>query len=414
MITILCSGSRGDFQPYIALAQEIKRRGQTVRISASSDFKDFIESYGIECFPLKASMASVNVDPKFLERAGSSDNPLKMLLAFNKMKEYGIYMVEDMYAACQGSDLILYHPGCTIGYFAAREMGIPAMMASPFPMHKTKERLSVVMYGKSKSTKSTIAMSYQLLQSMLWMASKTSVKSFLKKKNGALPKEFSCPFENVSAKYPAVISCSEYVFSKPKDWNENIHQNGYWFVQEQPNYCPPENLQQFLNTGEKPIYIGFGSMTALGRYDELLQLVIKALKKAGKRAVVSGLHGDEALPDTICAIDAVPHTWLFPQMAAVCHHGGAGTSAAGFAAGVPSVIIPFSNDQFAWAHRAFDLKVGAAPIYKKNLTADALADAIAFALQPEIMENAKNLGIQIAAENGSKAAVDVIFGCLGL
>ncbi len=412
MITILCSGSRGDFQPYIALAQEIKAQGYDVRISGSSDFQDFIESYGITCFPLKTSLSDLNVDPKLLEKAGSSDNPLKMLLAFNKMKKYGVYMVEDMYRACQGSDLIIYHPGCTIGYFAAQEMNIPAIMASPFPMHKTKEYLSVVMYGKSKPSRRNIAISYKMIQTMLWMASKPSVKSFLKKKNGTLPPDFGCPFENVSPRYPAIISCSNYVFPRPQDWDNNIHQKGYWFTQESTAYTPPKKLQDFLQQGEKPVYLGFGSMTALGDHHDLLQIAIDGLKKAGKRGIISGLSGSESLPDSICTIDAVPHSWLFPQMAAVCHHGGAGTTAAGFQAGVPSVIIPFSNDQFAWAHRAFDLKVGAPPIYKKKLTADALADAITFALQDQIITNAQRLGEKIATENGVKSAVEVVIGCL--
>ncbi len=408
MITILCSGSRGDFQPYIALAQEIKARGFEVRITGSSEFKDFIESYGIECFPLKAGLSNIDVDPKLLEAAGSSDNPLKMLLTFNKMKAYGVHMVADMYAACIGSDLIIYHPGCTIGYFAAKEMGIPAIMASPFPMHKTTEYLSVVMYGKAKHNKRNLTLSYKMIQTMLWIASKSSLKSFWKKEKGSLPQDFHCPFERVSANYPAVVSCSNYVFPRPRDWNENIHQNGYWFVEEQTDYIPSKDLMEFLSNGDKPIYIGFGSMTALGNYEELLQIVVEGLKKAGKRGVVSGLRGEESLPDNIYAIGSVPHSWLFPQMAAVCHHGGAGTSAAGFRAGVPSVIVPFSNDQFAWAHRAYDLKVGAFPIYKKDLAADKLAEGIAYALRDDIVRNAKKLGENIAKENGVKAAVDVI------
>lgn len=412
MITILCSGSRGDFQPYIALAQELQKRGHAVRISGSSDFKSFIESYGIECYPLKASMESIGVDPKLLEQAGTSDNPLKMLLAFNKMKAYGVFMVEDMYAACKGSDLIIYHPGCTIGYFAAKEMGIPAILASPFPMHKTKEYLSVVMYGKSKPTQMNVTLSYKMLQTMLWMASKSSIKSFLKKKDGKLPEDFGSPFEKVSPQYPAVISCSNYIFPRPKDWNKNIHQNGYWFVEEKETYLPSKELQNFLHSGEKPVYIGFGSMTALGKQEGLLQIAVDALQKAGKRGVISGLQGNISLPETVHLIHSVPHTWLFPQMAAVCHHGGAGTSAAGFEAGVPSVIVPFSNDQFAWAHRAYDLKVGAAPVYRKNLTADTLAFAIEFALQDSIVQNAKKLGEQIAGEKGVTITADIIEDCL--
>ena len=75
------------------------------------------------------------------------------------------------------------------------------------------------------------------------------------------------------------------------------------------------------------------------------------------------------LPSSIYATGNIPHAWLFERVSAVCHHGGAGTSAAGFRAGVPSVIIPFSNDQFAWAHRAYDLGVGSYPIPRKKLTA---------------------------------------------
>jgi len=169
MITILCSGSRGDFQPYLALAQELKKMGKDVRITASKSFKGFIQNYGIEVYPIEADFETLNVDPKLFEAALSSDNPLKMLLTFNKMKEYGVHMVSDFYSACEGSELIIYHPGCSIGYFAAQKFGIPSVLASPFPMHKTSEYLSVVMYGKSPSNAITKPISYSMLQGMLWM-----------------------------------------------------------------------------------------------------------------------------------------------------------------------------------------------------------------------------------------------------
>jgi sterol 3beta-glucosyltransferase len=102
-----------------------------------------------------------------LEEAGSADNPLKMLRSFNKMKAYGEYTTKEYFKACQNSEMIIYHPGLTIGYFAAKELGIPAVLASPFPMHKTKEYLSVIMYGKSKPTMINKKLSYQMLQGML-------------------------------------------------------------------------------------------------------------------------------------------------------------------------------------------------------------------------------------------------------
>lgn len=413
MITILCSGSRGDFQPYIALAQELKKLGKDVRITGSKSFEGFIQSYGIDVYPIEADIETLKVDPKLLEAAGSSDNPLKMLLTFNKMKEYGIYMVNDYYSACEGSELIIYHPGCTIGYFAAQKFGIPSVLASPFPMHKTKEYLSVVMYGKTISNVLTKKVSYAMIQGMLWMASKDSVKSFWKKNFGKTPDKFGCPFErHTDKKHPAIISCSNFVFKRPDDWNENIHQSGYWFVEEPYEYIPTNELTDFLNSGEKPVYIGFGSMTSLEKYEDLFEIAIQAIVKTGKRGIICGMGKPSDLPNNIIAIDNIPHSWLFERVSAVCHHGGAGTTAAGFKSGVPSIIVPFSNDQFAWAHRAYDLGVSARPIPKKELSSTKLADAIKFALTDKIVENARNLGKKIATEQGAAQCAKIIAKCL--
>jgi sterol 3beta-glucosyltransferase len=413
MITILCSGSRGDFQPYIALAQQLKKFDKDVRITGSRSFEGFIRGYGIDFYPIEADIETLHVDPKLLKAAGSADNPLKMLLAFNKMKEFGVYMVNDFYAACEGSELIIYHPGCTIGYFAAQKFGIPSVLASPFPMHKTKEYLSVVMYGKAKPNRLTKKISYAMIQGMLWMASKDSVKGFLKNRFGTKPENFSCPYEqHTDKKHPAIVSCSNFVFGRPADWNENIHQNGYWFVEETSEYTPSKELATFLAAGEKPVYIGFGSMTALDKHDYLAEIAAEAITKSRKRGIICGMGKPDNLPKNIIAIDSIPHSWLFERVSAVCHHGGAGTTAAGFKAGVPSIIIPFSNDQFAWAHRSYDLGVGAKPISKKELTSDKLAAAIRFALTDQIVANAKTLGKKIATENGAMECAQIILNCL--
>ncbi|MBC7960186.1 MAG: glycosyltransferase, partial [Vallitaleaceae bacterium] len=300
MITILCAGSRGDFQPYIALAQQLQKLGKDVRITGSKSFESFIRSYGIDFYPVDADIESLNVDPKLLQAAGSADNPLKMLLAFNKMKEFGIYMVNDFYAACEGSELIIYHPGCTIGYFAAQKFNIPSVLASPFPMHKTREYLSVVLYGKTKPNSLTKKFSYKMIQGMLWMASKSSVKGFWKKQFGTVPEDFGCPFErHTDQKHPAIASCSNFVFKRPADWNEHIRQYGYWFVEESKEYTPSEELAVFLNAGEKPVYIGFGSMTSLGKHDNLAELAAEAITKSGKRGIICGMGRPKNLTQNI-------------------------------------------------------------------------------------------------------------------
>jgi sterol 3beta-glucosyltransferase len=413
MITILCAGSRGDFQPYIALAQQLKKFGKQVRIAGQKEFESFVNHYEIEYFPIDVDIEALNIDQRMLEEAGSADNPLKMLRSFNKMKAYGEYTTKEYFKACQNSEMIIYHPGLTIGYFAAKELGIPAVLASPFPMHKTKEYLSVIMYGKSKPTLINKKLSYQMLQGMLWMAGKESVKSFWKKQFGRLPRDFSSPYENHNrADQPALISCSNFVFEKPLDWNPHIHQKGYWFVEEKDDFTPDQALIDFIQAKEKPIYIGFGSMAMMKKHDELGEIVVDAIRKSGKRAIISGFGKPDNLTDDIYAIDSIPHSWLFKHVSAVCHHGGAGTSAAGFRAGVPSIIVPFSNDQFAWAHRSYDLNIGVKPIYVKNLTADNLADAIIAACQPDIIAEAKAMGVKIQSEHGAEDCAKVIIDLL--
>jgi sterol 3beta-glucosyltransferase len=409
MITILCAGSRGDFQPYIALAQQLKALGKAVRIVGNRSFASFVQHYGIEYVAINADIETLNVDPKLLRAAGNADNPFKMILAFNKMKEYGIYVVSDYFAACTGSELIIYHPGCTIGYFVAQLYGIPAVLASPFPMHRTQHHLSVVLYGQVPTNRITTALSYTMIQSMLWLTAKDSIKQFWQGRFGQAPADFGMPFERHNhAGHPAVISCSNHVFARPTDWNPHIHQHGYWFVTEHDTYTPSPELAQFLDHPEAPIYVGFGSMTALNAYPGLRELVVAAIVQSGKRAIIHGLGDQHHLPESIMAIDAVPHTWLFPRMAAVCHHGGAGTTAAGLSAGVPNIVVPFANDQFAWGHRVHDLGVGPAPIPRKKLTVANLAGAIAQTAQPRMQHAATQLGQRIAQESGAYQCAQVI------
>ena len=405
MITILCSGSRGDVQPFIALAQQLKKLGRDVRIAAGQSFESFITGYGIEFYPLSADIKTVKIDPKLLKDAQTSDNLLKMLFTFNKMKKYAVMMTDEMYSACEDSELVVYHPGCTVGYFAAEKMNIPSILASPFPIHKTSEFASVIAYGRYSLPNQ---FTYTLLQTMLWTASKTGVAALWREKFGRLPEGFAPPYERTDCRHPAVISCSNHVFPRPDDWNEHIHQYGYWFVEESIDYTPSKALKEFLNSGEKPVYIGFGSVFHDDEKEHFKKMIVEAIRKSGKRAIISGMGEICNLSDDIIAVDSVPHTWLFPRCAAVCHHGGAGTSAAGFAAGVPSIIIPFSNDQFAWAHRAYDMRVGTYLIPKRKLTADSLANAIGIATSEEIKSESEKLGEKIAAENGAIGCAKVI------
>jgi sterol 3beta-glucosyltransferase len=146
--------------------------------------------------------------------------------------------------------------------------------------------------------------------------------------------------------------------------------------------------------------------------ERVARVAIEALGLAGKRGILSGFGTLKNLPGNIIAVDAVPHSWLFPKMAAVCHHGGAGTSAAGFKAGVPSVIVPFALDQFAWATRSYELGIGSEPLPFKKINAKNLSLAIMNATKPEICEAAANIGRLMISETGAGDSVQVIASAL--
>jgi sterol 3beta-glucosyltransferase len=415
VITILCSGSRGDIQPYIALAQALQEFGQEVRIATGTSFESFVTGYGISFIPLSADPATLqNLNPELMRTAQGSDNPIKMLLTFRKMKSFAdkaaASMTEECFHACEASELVIYHPGCVAGYFAARQMGIPAVLASPFPMHRTQKWASVVAYGRYPLLPKSL--SYSLLQGMLWSVSKKAIADYLKETAGSVPRNFRCPFEHTSARYPAVISCSNAVFQRPDDWDKHISQFGYWFLHDEKAYQPPKELVDFIAAGEKPVYIGFGSMLNQEESISIAGLAAEALQAVGKRGILCGFSGVGNLPDSIMTIPGVSHSWLFDKVSAICHHGGAGTTAAGFAAGVPSIIVPFSNDQFAWAYRAYELGVAPKPLSKKHLSASRLAEAICFTDHDDVRQRAAALGAAIRAENGAKDAALAILSTL--
>jgi sterol 3beta-glucosyltransferase len=211
---------------------------------------------------------------------------------------------------------------------------------------------------------------------------------------------------------PTLVACSQAVFPRPADWPQGVYNTGYWFLDEEPGWQPPAGLLNFLHSGKPPVYVGFGSIGDPAAAEQTTRLVIEALQLAGQRGVLatgwSGMAQLDSLPEDIYVLDSAPHAWLFPRMAAVVHHGGAGTTAAGLRAGVPSVVIPSGLDQFAWARRLLELGAAPTAIPRKSLTAKGLAAAIQYAQQPGVVAQARLLGEQIRSENGAQQAAQII------
>jgi len=211
--------------------------------------------------------------------------------------------------------------------------------------------------------------------------------------------------------FPAIYGFSPSVIPKPAEWRAEDHITGYWFLDPPDGWTPPPDLLNFLRAGPPPLYIGFGS---IGNRNpaEITDLVLQTLKKTQQRAILlSGWGGLQKtdFPASIFMLDSIPFTWLFSQVAAVIHHGGAGTTSAGLRAGVPSIVIPFLGDQYFWGRRVQDLGVGPAPIPRSKLTVDRLAQAIQEAVTNTTMrQRAAELGAKIQVEDGIAKAIEII------
>ncbi len=415
-ITILTAGSRGDVQPYLALGQQLEKSGRHVRFVTFENFRSLVESAGLEIFPIQGDV-SMAAGSDEMKMARTSDNPLKLILSFNKLKSLILDMHGQFYDACRDSEAIVYHPGPAMGFFAAQHLGIPGILATPFPMSPTREFPSLAFYTMPRFGSGFNLLTHKLFETVMWSTSRDPIRKFLIGKFGKFPSGFACPYpQQTTPLAPTVISCSRHVFPRPADWPEHVHCDGYWFMDDETTWKPPSDLQAFLKNGVAPLYVGFGSIGDPREAQKTTHIVLAALRQSGQRGILatgwSGMSRVEDAGENIHILESAPHGWLFPQMAAVVHHGGAGTTAAALRAGIPQVIVPSGLDQGAWARRAFELGVSAKPLPRKNLNTERLAEGIRQALQPEARATAKIMGEKIRAERGAELAAQVILDCI--
>lgn len=232
----------------------------------------------------------------------------------------------------------------------------------------------------------------------------------------SLPRLGPWPLQAEPAFRPLILfAFSRHVVPAAPEWSGVADVTGYWLPGIPPGWSPPLELQRFLG-GEPPVYIGLGSGSAAGR-GAWVDAAAAALQRLGARGVLDvGSRDPEGLrlPPSLLAVRDLPHTWLFPRMTAVVHHGGAGTTGAGLAAGRPTVVIPTASDQPFWGRRVHALGVGPAPIPIRRLNAEALTRALATVLNdPGVRARALELGERMRAEDGVGAAVDRIASLLG-
>jgi sterol 3beta-glucosyltransferase len=405
-ITILTVGSRGDVQPYVALGLGLKAAGHSVAVATADQFAGFVTKYGLEHRPVSAEFLELaNSKQGAQALSGKASSRLSLMRQVMPMLRR---MLEHAWRAAQDSQAIIYHPKAMGGYHIAEKLNIPGFLAIAVPAFSPTGQFANPLLTTANLGPILNRWTHQFLM-FASIAPYRSLINQWRKDTLGLP-----PFKDDSMlrgqPVPKLYFYSPQLVSTPVDWDSASAATGFWFLNQQNGWQPSPELARFLEAGPAPVYVGFGSMPAENA-EAKARVVVEAVRQASQRAVLAtgwgGLAAQNGAQD-IFALDAAPHDWLFPRMAAVVHHGGAGTTGEGLRAGKPTIICPFFGDQPFWGKRVAALGVGPEPIPQKQLTAERLAQAIRAATDAGMRARAEVLGAKIKAENGVQRAVEII------
>ncbi|MBM2619536.1 glycosyltransferase family 1 protein [Actinoplanes sp. LDG1-06] len=399
-------GSRGDVAPYTGLGARLQEEGHEVTLATHGLFEELVRSRGLgfHALPLDTQEEMTSK----LAASGTS-SPLKVTLEVNKVvAAHATPMAQAMLAAARSADVAMLTPAGWIGGHVAEGLGLPSMGVYLQPMTPTREFPPCTVTTRSLGGWGN-RQAATTLRSLGQKPFSKAVDQLRTELGLPLMKPGAWLAQVDAARWPICYGYSPIVVPQPADWPEWNHTVGYWWPAPDPDFKPAPELVDFLAAGPPPVYIGFGSMPVEDR-EALSQLVVSALRRSELRAVVNtGWAGLNTAGENVCTVAEVPHDWLFPQVAAVVHHAGAGTAAAGLRAGVPAVPVPFMVDQPFWAQRLRGLGVAPEVIPFRRLTADRLAAALTEATtNPEYRRRATDVAARLAREDGAAGVLRVL------
>jgi sterol 3beta-glucosyltransferase len=410
-ILMIALGSRGDVLPYLVLGSALRAAGHQVRVATFSMFAPLVEERQL-------AFHTIPGDPQqLLQLAGgiNADRSLRGVVRLWRTIAGSFGSLAETYAAAlsdpslRTSDLLINQlPGGIFGSDLAEALGIPMILASVIPLTRTTTMPAMgfpdlPLPGYQRTT-------YRIAEQLVWQLFRRAIQRWRVQTLGLRPLPPWGPFARLArSQVPVLNGFSAHLVPRPPDWPAHVVITGPWLEAYDPAsaWQPPSDVVRFLAAGEPPVFVGFGSMTVADPA-RLATLVVRALLRAGRRGIVQAGWARlpyRDLPPTIMAVGTLPFDWLFPQLAAIVHHGGAGTTAVGFRAGVPAVVVPFGFDQYYWGERLHALGVGTAPLPFRTLDEAQLAEAITAACQPSMHQRAAALGALARVEDGVRTAL---------
>lgn len=424
-VTFLIFGTRGDVQPAVALGVGLKKAGFEVRLGALEEFRTLVEGSGLGFIQLSGNL------PQMIRQVSegklfTGTNLFGLVKLFQNLLSS---MFTEFWQVSQGSDLLISNAATTMMVEpVAEKLNIPHIETSVFPGLPTHAFPSFFGPWPPGLGANTHGLARQITGAINWFSYKP-VNWAVRLGLGPMIERSRRDILGLPARKtqrtdrsvkPILCGFSQHVLPRPVEWGTHIHVTGYWYL-DTPGFVPPPDLQAFLEGGLPPVYIGFGSMPSQNP-EQVTEMVMKALDLSGQRGILfTGCSplgrgmAPQASTESVYFVDSIPHDWLLPRLAAVVHHGGAGTTAAGIRAGIPSILIPTGADQRLWAYRVQTLGVGPAPIPRSRLDPERLAKAITQAVNdPIIRQRADNLGAKIRTENGVEQAVRMVCQEMGV
>ncbi|KFA71896.1 hypothetical protein S40288_09517 [Stachybotrys chartarum IBT 40288] len=414
-VLIQVVGSRGDVQPFIALGNELQRLGFRVRLATHDLFEEFVRSSGLEFYPVGGDPAALmaymvknpGLIPSFKSlKAGEIQQKRDMIEEMLEGFWYSCFRQDIVTGAPFVADAIIANPPAFAHIHCAQVLGIPVHIMFTMPWTSTSAFPHPLANLSNDSGNSSMAnyASYAIVEYLTWQGLGDVINKWRRSLDLEDVAAFDGPLLAERLRVPFTYCWSPTLIPKPADWGRHIDVCGFFF-RNAPSYSPPEDLARFLSAGPAPVYVGFGSIV-LDDPQRIVHIILDAVHAAGVRAIISKGWSDlgGSASEDIYWIGDCPHEWLFAQVAAVVHHGGAGTTACGLRHGVPTVVVPFFGDQPFWGEMVAKAGAGPKPIPCKQLDSQKLADGIAYCLTPHAKSAAQLIANNMRSEQGVQAA----------